>query len=407
MPEFEDFDFDFDDDDWGKESVNISKMINFKKIKPIKFNDKIVIKNLKFLNYDTVCFIDNLNEINLKSDDEIDYHFWKFQQKYEAVPELLSLDSEVLKSNFIENLIKSLNIGHKSYRFNHYYNNKEVEMLSCVLVMDRLFFMFQNSSSYLIYPSEDLDIGDSPLNIFLGLIKNYKNPTNQKNKIYVVYQGSSGFKKKSFDVKHQNIDIKLNYNEGFEKVSKEIIEKLNNEDKNGLVILHGEPGTGKTTYLRYLASKLKRDIIFISPDMVDRITDPSFIPFLMNNSNAILILEDAEPALQSRDGMGRTGAVSNILNMTDGLLSDCLNLSIVATFNTNTKNIDSGLTRKGRLLKSYEFGKLSIDKAQKIIDKEKIKKVVTEPMTLADIYYSEDENTDNDFKPVRKIGFGK
>ena len=66
----------------------------------------------------------------------------------------------------------------------------------------------------------------------------------------------------------------------------------------------------------------------------------------MDNSDAILILEDAESALQKRDG--RSGAVSNILNLTDGLLSDCLNISIVATFNTETKNIDEALAFTGK-----------------------------------------------------------
>ena len=81
-----------------------------------------------------------------------------------------------------------------------------------------------------------------------------------------------------------------------------------------------------TTYIRYLAGKLKRDIIFISPDMVYHITAPDFIPFLLNNSNSILIIEDAEPALQKRSNGKQFGAISNILNMTDGLLSDCLNI---------------------------------------------------------------------------------
>jgi ATP-dependent 26S proteasome regulatory subunit len=176
-----------------------------------------------------------------------------------------------------------------------------------------------------------------------------------------------------------------------------------------LVILHGLPGTGKTTYLRYLAGKLKRNIIFISTDMVHHITEPEFISFLMDNSDAILILEDAEAALQKRDATGRTGAVSNILNLTDGLLSDCLNISIVATFNTETKNIDDALLRKGRLLKAYKFEKLAVDKAKKLMKKEGLNpELVTKPMTLADIYNFEDDVKGNNeaFTETKRIGFG-
>ena len=160
-----------------------------------------------------------------------------------------------------------------------------------------------------------------------------------------------------------------------------------------------------TTYIRYLAGKLKRNIIFISPDMVSHITSPEFIPFLMNNNDAILILEDAEPAIKKRQGEGRSGAVSNILNMTDGLLSDCLNISIVATFNTDMKDIDDALLRKGRLLKSYKFDKLSVEKSQALIDKQGIDMKVTSPMSLAEIYFSEDENSGNEFQR-KSVGFG-
>jgi hypothetical protein len=164
-----------------------------------------------------------------------------------------------------------------------------------------------------------------------------------------------------------------------------------------------------TSYIRYLARKLKRNIIFISPEMVHHITEPEFIPFLMDNSDAILILEDAESALQKRDALGRTGAVSNILNLTDGLLSDCLNISIVATFNTETKNIDDALLRKGRLLKAYKFDKLCADKSRELMKKlGNDPDEVTKNMTLADIYNFKEEVKGNEeaFTVTKKVGFG-
>jgi len=160
-----------------------------------------------------------------------------------------------------------------------------------------------------------------------------------------------------------------------------------------------------TTYIRYLTSKIKKNIIFIAPDMVNHITDPSFIPFLIKNNDTVLIIEDGEPALQSRDGSGRTGAVSNILNLTDGLLSDCLNISIVVTFNMEGKDIDKALLRKGRLLKNYKFDKLSIDKSKSLLEKlEKGKIDVKEPMTLADIYFYESDNNSKVYERKR-VGF--
>jgi len=161
-----------------------------------------------------------------------------------------------------------------------------------------------------------------------------------------------------------------------------------------------------TTYIRYLTSKIKKNIIFISPDMVDHITDPSFIPFLIKNSDAVLIIEDGEPAVGERDVNGRTGAVSNILNLTDGLLSDCLNISIVVTLNTDNKDIDPALERKGRLLKHYTFEKLSQIKSIALLNKLGTDNVeVKGPMSLADIYYHGIENG-NGQTERRKVGFG-
>jgi hypothetical protein len=270
--------------------------------------------------------------------------------------------------------------------------------------MEKMVLYFDGHSSSLLYPSEYLEDKESPLYVLLGIIRNYRLPLVVKNKIYVVYRSSNGFQKKPFDVKKRNINIQDNYNEDFPMVSEEIIHKLNDKKKTGLVILHGEPGTGKTTYIRYLASKIRRNIIFISPDMVQHITSPEFIPFLLDNSDSILIIEDAEPALQKRLGDGRTGAVSNILNMTDGLLSDCLNISIVATFNTTTKDIDDALLRKGRLLKAYKFDKLSADKAQSLMKKLGREDEVKSPMSLAEIYFYGEETRGEDFA-IRKTGF--
>ena len=91
--------------------------------------------------------------------------------------------------------------------------------------------------------------------------------------------------------------------------------------------------------------------------------------------------------------------------MTDGLLSDCLNISIVATFNTTTKDIDDALLRQGRLLKSYKFDKLSKEKAQELAKKLGKNIEVKEPMSLAQIYFYGDDTKGEDFH-ARKAGFG-
>ena len=92
--------------------------------------------------------------------------------------------------------------------------------------------------------------------------------------------------------------------------------------------------------------------------MAAAISDPGFIPFLMKHPDSILIIEDAETAIKDRNITGNTNAVSNILNLTDGILGECLKIQIVATFNTERTQIDKALLRKGRLVTEYKFENL-------------------------------------------------
>lgn len=398
-----------DDDSEESEYVqHFSKIIDFKKIKALRFDDDVFVNKIVFKPWKDFYKFKNTGEAAFEADYGLAYVLYKYGEIYDTIPAYLTLRNEVLHSKFYDKFFESTDIPKDCYDFNHTFDNKDMELGHFYISMDRMILYFDGHTSFLVYPPEYLKDQESPLWVILGVVKKYKNPATVKNKIYVVYKTQHGFQKKSFSVNKRKINLEDNYNVDFPEVSKDIITKLNDKKKTGLVILHGEPGTGKTTYIRYLASKLTRDIIFISPDMVQFITSPEFIPFLMSNSNCILIIEDAEPALQTRQGDGRSGAVSNILNMTDGLLSDCLNISMVATFNTTTKDIDKALLRKGRLLQEYEFGKLELDKSQALLDKIGKKATAKEPMSLAEIYFYGDENTRNE-NLGRKItvGFGK
>jgi ATP-dependent 26S proteasome regulatory subunit len=78
--------------------------------------------------------------------------------------------------------------------------------------------------------------------------------------------------------------------------------------------------------------------------------------------------------------------VSNILNLTDGILGDCLNIQIVATFNMKREKIDPALLRKGRLIAEHKFENLSVDDTNKLL-KHLNKDIISDVgLSLADIY---------------------
>jgi len=182
------------------------------------------------------------------------------------------------------------------------------------------------------------------------LIKLLRKQVIKENNISLIVQTRNGYDTQTFDLPKQKLDLDHNYGSSFMPIHDKILKTLNQKKGKGLVLLHGEPGTGKTHYLKYLASKIKdKKVMFVPPYLVDFITSPEMTPFLIENSDSILFIEDAERVITDRDTNGANG-VSNILNLTDGILGDILNIQIVATFNMDRKKIDTALLRKGRLI---------------------------------------------------------
>ena len=180
----------------------------------------------------------------------------------------------------------------------------------------------------------------------------------------------------------------MNYGKFFnDKVHEVIINRLNKPNDKGIILLHGDPGTGKTSYLKYLTTLIHdKPILFIPPSMAEMLSEPTIIPFLMDQRNSILIIEDAEKVISDRQGNGSPAGVSNILNITDGILGDCLNIQIIATFNMSREKIDTALLRKGRLIVEHKFEKLSVSETNKLLKHLGKDVVSNEPLSLADIY---------------------
>lgn len=227
-----------------------------------------------------------------------------------------------------------------------------------------------------------------------------------KSNIYILTSGYGDLNLTPLPIKsHEEMNLELNYGKDFLDIHTKVLRALN-EQESGLLLFNGEPGTGKSSYIKYLCSGIiKRKIAYIPVSLINQLTSPQMLPLLTENKDIVLVLEDAEKALVSRDVSEYTDIVQSILNLTDGILGGALNVSIIATFNTDKEKIDTALLRKGRLRVSYEFKKLTLEQTLDLAEElNKDTSRITEGMTLADIYNIEEDP--GHAKPEkRRVGF--
>lgn len=207
---------------------------------------------------------------------------------------------------------------------------------------------------------------------------------------------------KAMEIKRTKLDLGLFYADEFAAVDQLIQRRLRNKNDKGIVLLHGLPGTGKTSYLRYLVGKIRKRVLFLSPSVAGNLMNPEFIELLIDNPNTVVLVEDAENIIMDRR-QSSNSSVSNLLNISDGLLADFLNVQLICTFNSALTNIDQALLRKGRLIARYEFGKLSVSKAQKLSDHLGFSNQIDRPMTLAEL--SNPGGQKVELKETNSIGF--
>ena len=213
-----------------------------------------------------------------------------------------------------------------------------------------------------------------------------------KNKIYMLTASYGDLSLSPLPTMEVNGNLALNYGSEFEAFHEKIMDSLKTKT-SGLYLFSGPPGTGKSSYIKYLTTcDIGRKIVYIPGGMIEQLVSPEMVPLLVENKNIILVIEDAEKALISREVSANTDMVQTVLNLTSGFLGDAANVSIIATFNTSKDNIDPALLRKGRLKLSYEFDKLSLDDTIKLAESLGLNTSgVNEGMTLADIYHMEEQ----------------
>jgi ATPase family associated with various cellular activities (AAA) len=128
-----------------------------------------------------------------------------------------------------------------------------------------------------------------------------------------------------------------------------------------ILFMTGPPGTGKTSLIRhFIHSKHLGSMITYEEALLE--TAAMFVDFLTSKSESVLVVEDADLMLSSREHAGNK-LVARFLNISDGIVKFGRKKIIFTTNLDDCRNVDAALLRPGRCFDVIHFRWLSYSEA--------------------------------------------
>lgn len=129
-----------------------------------------------------------------------------------------------------------------------------------------------------------------------------------------------------------------------------------------ILLLMGEPGTGKTTFIRHLINEHNLETVVTYDEKVME-ADYFYCQFLTDESKKLMVIEDADLLLRSREE-GSNKTMNKLLNVSQGIIQLGAKKIVFSTNIENLNKVDPALVRPGRCFDVLEFRKLSFAEAQ-------------------------------------------
>jgi len=293
-----------------------------------------------------------------------------------AKKELIAPDfQEVFNAKFGSNiLLDSMDVAYDpKTKTNKFYGSIIFDLSDAILV----YFRSASDFNYFHFWSDKNKIAEDycawvQQNLILDKVQNVFDDKNNTREITFWAAMGGDYEDFNRSVVLYNWDDHVQYNYP-PAVAKQLnfLRDLNPPILGGkILIFHGSPGTGKTSFLRCLTrhwtdwchtSYITDPENFLGqPGAMLRVITWNYQSFiaadvLPENAYHLLILEDADELITT-DAKERTGqALSRLLNIGDGLLGHSTNLLICITTNVEVEKLHPAITRNGRCIANIHF----------------------------------------------------
>lgn len=165
--------------------------------------------------------------------------------------------------------------------------------------------------------------------------------------------------------------IRGNYAPGEAAAFDRLVAMTADDVRGRLLLLHGAPGTGKTTVLRSLAREWRQwcqvDCV-LDPERL--FGDPGYLMGVVVGAESgdeqrwrLLLLEDCDELIRGEAKQSTGQALSRLLNLTDGMLGQGREVLIGITTNEDLARLHPAVVRPGRCLAKIEVGPLPREQA--------------------------------------------